>query len=220
MRHAAPVLLGALVLLAYGVAQGVWTDRWHTSRALQEAQAKLDQVPLRVGPWEGRAEELDPREVRQADLRAYVLRRYVHPERGDAVTVLLVCGRPGPVAVHTPEVCFGGAGFGVQTPPARQAVEPPGGEPAEFWAAHFARPRPVLPDVLQVYWSWNSGGAWEAADDPRVHFAPARVLYKLYVVRQQARPNERPADNPVPDFLRQLVPAIDRCLFPAPEPGA
>lgn len=36
---------------------------------------------------------------------------YVHRTNGRAAAAMLMCGRPGPIAVHTPDVCYPGAGY-------------------------------------------------------------------------------------------------------------
>jgi hypothetical protein len=209
-----PVLSAIPLLLAYGVAEGLWTDRWRLSPELEEAPAKLARVPERVGPWRGQELELDPRQAQQAELRAWLLRRYVHRQTGEVLTVLLVCGRPGPVTVHGPEVCYPGAGFVPAGGRVRHEVEAEGlSGPAELWAERYEKGG-ALPEYLQLYYGWNPGGGWVAADRPRFAFARARALYKLYVVRQVSRRDEPAEQDPVPDFLRLFLPEVDRCLFP------
>jgi hypothetical protein len=211
MSRVLPVLAVVPLLLAYGVAEGLWSERWRTSAELEQAPAKLARLPKSVGPWRGEDGELGAREVRQAELRAHLLRHYVHAETGEALTVLAVCGRPGPVAVHSPQVCFGGSGFTPSGPRARHVVRTDGPS-AELWAERYQKSG-AIPEHLEVYYGWNAASGWEAADNPRLRFAGARALYKLYVVRRLARPDEAAADGPVPDFLRLFVPALDDCLF-------
>lgn len=216
MSRLLPVLTVIPLLLAYGVAEGLWSDRWRTSGELEQAPAKLERLPKSLGPWRGEDGELSAREAQVAELRAHLLRCYVHSETGEALTVLAVCGRPGPVAVHSPRVCFGGAGFIPSAPRTRHAVRPDGpGAQAEFWAERYGKAGPI-PEHLEVHYGWNAGAGWEAADSPRLHFARSRALYKLYVVRRLARPDEPAGEGPVPDFLRLLVPVLDECLFGRP----
>jgi hypothetical protein len=212
-----PVLSAIPLLLAFGVAEGLWTDRWSLSPQLARAPERLAQLPRVVGPWQGDDQELDPRQVRQADLRAHLMRRYVHRDSGEALTVLLVCGRPGPIAVHSPEVCYGGAGFVPAGPRTRHAVQAEGlSGPAEFWAERYSRRGAAVPEHLQLYYGWNASGGWSAAEKPRLAFARARALYKLYVVRRLPRPDEPAEQDPIPAFLRLFLPQADRSLFSTP----
>src|SRR4051794_15054151 len=122
MMRLLPVLTAMLLVAAYGIAEGVWTNRWSSADATERAAARLADVPRTVGAWEGTDAPLDPRQVVQAELVGYTMRRYVHRETGASVSVLLVCGRPGPISAHTPEMCYPGAGFAAVAPPERQDV--------------------------------------------------------------------------------------------------
>jgi hypothetical protein len=210
MPRALPVLAAVPLVLAYGLAEGLWTDRWGLSQELEQAPAKLALLPRTVGPWQGQDEELDPRQVARGELRGHVLHRYVHRDTGEALTLLAVCGRPGPIAVHAPEVCFGGSGFTLNGPKAQHTLRSGDGT---FWAGNYSKADSAVPEHLRLYWSWNASGQWEAVENPRLHFARARVLYKLYVTRQLARPDEPEQDDPIPGFLEQLLPPLGRCLF-------
>jgi hypothetical protein len=44
-------------------------------------------------------------------------------------------------------------------------------------------------------------------------FAPRRALYKLYVVRELDAPAGRIEDDPSLEFLRTLLPELERALF-------
>jgi hypothetical protein len=206
-----PIVLALPVLLAYGVTEGLWTDRWGPSPELQQSVPRLAQVPAEVGPWESIDDPLEARHVAKAELHAHLRRRYVNRQTGEELTVLLVCGRPGPIAAHSPEVCFGGAGFDLAE---RRAVPVAGvAGRADFWAGRFDKTAGV-PESLQVYWAWNTGDGWQAVTDPRWSFAGRRALYKLYVVRPMTRPDEPAEKGPIPGFLGVFLPEVNRCLFP------
>jgi Protein of unknown function (DUF3485) len=216
MPRILPVVTVVFLLAAYGVAEGLWSDRWVTSAALSEAPARLASLPLVAGPWKGTDEELDARQILVGELKAHLFRRYVHETTGEGVTVLAVCGRPGPIAVHSPEVCFGGSGFTPKGARVRHKVEADGlSGPAEFWSERYEK-KGALPEYLQIYYGWNDLAGWQAVDNPRLKFAPARALYKVYIVRRLAQPDEAAENNPVPAFLSLLIPQFDRCLAATP----
>src|SRR5262245_15491424 len=201
MPRLVPLLLAIPLVVGYGLAEGRWTDRWAPSPELEQAPAKLARVPKDVGPWKGEDEEIDERTIRQGEIHAYAQRRYTHRSTGEQVTGLLLCGRAGPISVHRPEVCFGGAGYWLMAAAQREGVEAPAlrGE-AEFWRGKFHKPDAGLPEQMQLYWAWNVRGDWVAVDNPRLTFARERALYKLYVLRRLSRPDEPPEDSPVPAF--------------------
>jgi hypothetical protein len=223
MSRFLPVLLCAVLLVGYGLAEGYWTDRWSLSLELAEAPERLAAIPREIGDWQGQDDELDPRQARQGEIRASLLRRYTNRQTGEMVNVLVLCGRPGPIAVHAPEVCLGGAGFAIRGKKARQQIEAPGLSGADaFWVAQFHKPSAAVPEVIQMSWSWNGGGGWQAVENPRLSFARKRLLYKLYVTRTLVRPaasaaaQDSAADGekaPIRDFLKVFLPEVKRALF-------
>src|SRR4051812_1387932 len=106
-----PILAGVVVVGSLGVAHGLLTDRWGASGQLESALAALDRVPARVGGWESKDLEDEPEDMARAGSRGCVSRRYENTRTRESVSVLLVCGRGGPITVHTPDVCYATAGY-------------------------------------------------------------------------------------------------------------
>ena len=106
-----PYVLVLLILVTSGAITGIWTRRWETPPELAARNlASIGLVPETIGDWTGLSQQLDPRVMEIAEIDGYLMRRYVN-DRGDAVSVLLVCGRPGPISVHTPDICYAGIGY-------------------------------------------------------------------------------------------------------------
>jgi hypothetical protein len=208
------------VVVGFGVVEGLGTNRLVPAGTLSAAADRLAGVPLTVGDWEGHAEELDARQAAKAEISGSLMRRYVHRPTGAALSVLVVCGRTGPVAVHPPDVCYAGAGFHTVTPPARHpvALAPPA-PAAEFWVGKFQKSDAATPERLRIYWAWSAAGDWSAPDNPRLAFAGAPVLYKLYVVRPVANLDEPLGTDPAADFLRAFVPELRKAIAPPPPAG-
>jgi EpsI family protein len=212
------VLVVGAVLLVDGYVYGIWTGRWHETQELTTAAARLDLLPQTVGDWQGKSFQLDPAVVEQAEFAGYVLRRYENRRTGVAVTLLVACGRRGPLSVHTPEVCYRGAGFRmVEGDTARQTLDLGSGcTPAEVWQGTFARERDTGPERLRVVWSWYDKGAWTAPENPRWTFAGQAVLYKLYVT-QEFIPRDAATDGKDSlEFLRAFLPEFNRRLAQEP----
>src|SRR5690348_2531079 len=111
-------LVALAVVVASGVAHGLWTGRWGQPHQLEPAVARLGRVPAAVGDWEGRELPLNRQTLAVAEVAGHVSRRYQNSRTGESVLMLLVCGRPGPISVHTPDVCYEGAGYAARTAPA------------------------------------------------------------------------------------------------------
>lgn len=204
----------AIVVLS-GVAQGLWAGRWAVSHELEAAVARIGRIPAPLDDWEGRAVELDPEMIARAEADGHLSRRYRRRRDGAEVSVLLLCGRPGPISLHPPDVCYLGAGYDLVGEPAATRIQPSlGGRPSEFRKAEFRKRTSIVPQGLVVFWSWNGEGAWEGPDDPRLRFAPYRALYKLYVVGAKDPTVPEAGESVVEDFLRRYLPVLDGALFP------
>jgi hypothetical protein len=214
VKRTSLVLAAVAVLILTGYVDGRWSNRWTTSHALADAVARLDRVALDLGDWEGRSMELSKRELDVAELDGYLERNYKNLRTGENISVLLVCGRPGPVAEHTPDVCYIGAGFVQAARPALQTLKPEGGAPeALFREEIYSKGLSNAPSYLRILWSLNATGQWQSPPNPRVAFAPRSFLYKLYVVSESASADES-AGASAKEFTRTLLlPELQRALF-------
>ena len=208
-------LYGAIAaLVSSGVLHGLRTDRWGRSADLSEAAARLESLPMQIGDWEGRPQEIDAHQLEVADVAGYLSRRYVNSKTGDSVTVLLLCGRPGPISVHEPDVCYGAAGYELAKDSKEKIRVSAEGKEAEAWAARFLKLRPT-PESLGILWSWSDGGPWKTPDNPRASFARAGVLYKVYVLRSLNGTPKSLKYDPAGVFFHSLLPELEKCTLHA-----
>lgn len=184
------------------------------SSQLDAAAERVPLVPSVIGAWHGHDEATEDAAFAQAGARTYWMRTYVNQKTKASVLAILMCGRAGKMAVHTPEVCYGGAGFELHDAPAECLFKNERGEKTtQFWTAHFVK-HTGAPKHLRLYWAWNSRGEWEAPGAPRWQFWGEPFLYKLYVSRDtSAGPNLSPQSDPAADFLREFLPVVKTTLF-------
>ena len=215
MSRYAAFLLAVAILLGSGVA---YHSMARDSDQLDAALLRIARVPMVVGDWkaiETPKDEGDDRTFEQAGAKAYWMRSYVNERTDASVLVILMCGRAGKMAVHTPEVCYHGAGFELKDQPAVFDVKHDDTSDAgsRFWTGAFSKRGPTT--GLRLFWAWNARGAWDASPNPRWQFRGEPFLYKLYVSRDVSnrRPMEANAD-PAADLLRVLLPEMNLCLFP------
>src|SRR5260370_30488267 len=205
-----PVLVACVAVIACGVVHGFWSDGWVRATEPTVAAARYAEVPETVGDWEGQA--IDAKSNQGDEITGWLQRRYCNRRTGETVTVALVCGRPGPVAIHTPDVCYGASGYDVGAP---HRVAVPGNK-GEFWTADAVKGSATGDTKLRLYWSWNDGSGWVASDNTRQTFPRSHVLHKLYVLREMA--GQAKDDNePGLKFLQSLVPVLDQTVM---TPGA
>ena len=208
MRRVSLLLVAAGLLLAAGVAHGLRSDRWGSAADAHAAAARVADLPARVGDWEVAVVEVSPQELRVSRAAGITARRYTHRYSRAELVVMVVTGRPGPVAVHTPDVCYTGAGF---VPGPTEVRSLPDG--AKGWTALFTKPGPT-PQSLRITWAWSDGGDWVAETSPRTAFAAAGVLHKLYVVRPAETGDEAAAEAAEVEFLREFLPALRTRVAP------
>ncbi len=217
MKRSLPVVAFGVVILVAGVVNGLWTDRWHPAPEVREAASRLSQIPTRVGDWQGTDLSLTEDEVRAARLTGYCYRRYENVRNGHVVTLLVVCGRPGPISVHTPDVCFTGAGYkmGGAIVPCNVQYGMQGKE-AVFHAVQMNSDESAFQSGIRVLWTWGAGGNWQTPSSPRYTFAKYPSLFKMYVIRSKTEEEVRPEDDPSLAFLRLMLPEVDTALFDTP----
>jgi hypothetical protein len=209
-----PIIVSVFLFIGYGAAEAWWTNRWHDIDFTGPVR-RLDDIPNSLGGWVSEPLKLTEREISIGQIQSYWYRRYVHASTGKVLTVLLVAGSPGPIAAHTPEVCFAGAGYSdVAEPVRRPFSDRATGVSSEFWTMNFRKVDGAFPDPLRVTWSWTADGMWQAAASPRFSFARYPVLYKLYVIQQLTRLDDPDAKDTCDKFLSLLLPELRRRLFP------
>lgn len=190
------------VLVVGGVLHGLLSDRWGPPAMVKEAGARLESLPEVIAGWTATRFEVSERMLQAAGATNVINREYRLSEHDQALRVVIVCGRPGPVSLHPPTVCFPGSGL-------RQA------SPVGFlrWDDHqfarclFADPSSGL--GLLTYWGWSPDGkTWTVPEHPRLTFAHQRRLYKLYLMSTvntelDLTPQQR-------EFVQELLRAIGR----------
>lgn len=201
------IALAAAGVVGVAVVEGMRSNRWGPSEDMREAAARLDRVPREFGDWVGTDSPLDPKVLKAAEAVGSVSRVYTSRRTRDQVAVLLLCGPSGPIGAHTPDVCYGGIGYRCVGRPSSRRLKV-GDSPTSFWSARFEKEPPRDSDPLRVYWAWGTGEDWVASEHPRSDFALRPVLYKLYVVHADHRPDRPAAD----EFLADFIPVVRTAL--------
>ena len=199
------------VLIGSGVVHGLWTDRWSEQSDLSGAAARLEQLPTTIGEWHGTPLEME--KDSNTGLVGLLARRYVHASSGKVVTILLGCGRSGPVCTHTPEVCYAGSGYEVEKPQRFHLTSTTAEAPREFWTARFVKERATGKTNLRIFWSWHGSESWMVADNPRLSFAGEKMLYKMYLIHEMVQPEEPIDSDACVEFMQELLPIFRRTVF-------
>lgn len=204
-----PVVVSAIALVAGGIIPG----RATTARQgdIGAAVSALQALPATIGNWEGTQFEFPTDQLITADVAGCLSRRYVNRVDGNEITLIIFCGRPGPISLHAPTVCFPSAGLNLESDPARCTVSVDGIS-AEFWTGDFVKVDGGVPVRLRTYWAWHGNGAWQIPTNPRLTFASQPYIYKMYVTQAVDGSRANSADDPCRIFIRTILPDLQHVL--------
>jgi hypothetical protein len=212
-----PSVVFVALVLAAGVGQGLQNERWRPSADVEAAALRLENVPVTFGNWRSEPVPLAD-DLTHIGIQGYSSKRYLNNVTGDVVTVLIVCGRPGPISVHTPDVCYGTAGYTAAGDLHLKEIPIAGRKGLSVWAQPFKRPATQSASNIEVNWAWLAGNEWVAPENSRLSFAGYSALYKLYVVRDlpaMASSNKRDSSAL---FMSEFLPALEKVLAPVQSP--
>ncbi len=194
-----------ILILGGGLCHGYLEGRWTKLVTSGDAPDPLVNLPVSCGNWELLKErDLEDSAQRILQCDSSVVRDYVNPATGAQVTVFVAQGPRGPMAVHTPEVCYNSDGIQKMAERVSVKIKTGDGENS-FWKVRFKKQTQGAP-ALEVWYGWSNGNRWQAAKHPRFWFTDS--LYKIQV----AGPPSKPADkqSPIKDFMESFVPSLQQ----------
>lgn len=211
MPRALLIFAALALLVAAAVVEGIRSNRWGASEDLKAAAAKLQNVPPAFGDWTSTENPIDAEILKKAEAVGSVSRVYENKNDKSKVSVLLLCGRSGPIGAHTPDICYAGLGYKMHGGELRKNLAE-----SSYWSGRFEKPNGDA--GLMVTWAWSVDGNWLAAENPRLEFVGHDALYKLYVTRglsQSERTGAPTADSdPTAVFLTEFLPELKKALAP------
>jgi Protein of unknown function (DUF3485) len=199
----AVLLVGTLVT---GWLQGRLTNRWGVQPDMTLAAERL-RLPSEhvVGNWRLKSEtEFAPEVVRVLECPAHISRVYEHRQTGDEVTVGVMLGPPGPISVHTPEICYSSRDFTITGARKRITIEDASGKSHTLWELPLTG-NGLDKSAMRVFYGWSTGTAWEAVAHPRFGFGGMPHLYKIQVAVTSRMASQATDFDPAHDFLSNFL---------------
>lgn len=204
-----------MLLVGAGLWHGRATGRWTPSNALEVVSQRLGQLPAKAGDWIGKPLPVeDEEQFARAGVKAFQQYRYTHRVTGATATVLVVCGKPGPISVHDPTTCYVGAGYVMNAKPRRLDFTA-GGQAHQLWMARFDPPGIDPGQKLEILWGWNSGEGWQAPEMTRWEFAGKPYLFKLYILSDAFATSGPIRASAATELAPVLMPALNGLLLPS-----
>jgi Protein of unknown function (DUF3485) len=218
MKTTFPVI-GFVVLLTCtlgtGWLQGSLTNRWGTPRGANRAADSLPQVSLSgAGNWRVRHETpLSDDALKILQCPAHIGRVYEHQQTGDLVTLMVIIGPPGPVSVHTPDICYVGRDYAVDGDRRKVSIKNAESADHTFWDLPLKNNVDGVP--LRVLYGWSTGTQWEAATYPRIGYGGFSHLYKLQMSVITSPASKATGFDPAENFLESFLPQLQPYLVEA-----
>lgn len=215
------VLLAAT--LAAGWLHGRLTNRWEVPVDSKLVAERLSvPLPVEAGNWKLLVEDKFSDEVvRVLQCPAHINRTYEHQQSGDVATVAVIVGPPGPISVHTPEICYSSREY-TQTGETHK-VSIDGGKNAKhtLWELPFKANKNLKRKELRVFYAWSTGTEWTAAEYPRFSYGGMPYLYKIQLSVTTNPLATNSEFDPGQDFLQNFLPELQSRLveatrYPAP----
>jgi hypothetical protein len=207
------VLAFALTILS-GVLQGRMRNRWGPSPDTVHAADRLAEVPLQFGDWRLLSPgKLDEEAARELECVGYFIRNYKNQVTGDLVNITVLLGPPGPISVHTPEVCFGSRDYKIMGQREEVAIHGADGKDDQFWRLSYKDNNNLRGSMLRVYYAWSAGTRWSASGDPRFKYAGQPYLYKIQLSSPLPVEADLQVDDPCKKFLEEFLPVARKCMI-------
>jgi hypothetical protein len=200
------IILVTVLTIASGIVQGRMSNRWGHSEAMQTAAKIMEKLPTKFGNWQSLSSQEMSEEARnQLECAGYVYRTYKNQNTGEIINMVLLLGPAGPIAVHTPEICYSSRAYKQIAPRECVTLSERSNNKDQFWSLTF-RSTGVNGDLLQVYYAWSTGDCWLAAGNPRFSLAGQPYLYKIQLASSVPFYANLKASDPCKNFLQDILP--------------
>ena len=206
------VVFAFILTILSGILQGRMRNRWGPSPDTLRAAKLLDEIPTKFGDWQLRStEKLGETSEKMLECTGYFVRNYQNQATGELVSATLLLGPPGPISVHTPEICFPTHNYQIMGKREAIAIRDANGREDQFWTLGY-RAKNLRGDMLRVYYSWTDGDRWSADGDPRFKYAGKPYLYKIQLSAPLPAGADLKTDDPCKKFLEDFLPAARKYI--------
>lgn len=209
------VMLAVLVAATAGsgLVQGRLSRRWQTPEDYAPAVKSVADLPKQVGDWEMVEErKLADNVCEMLECMNYVYRTYKHVHSGESVTMALLLGPPGPISVHTPEICYPAKNYKIKADRKKVVIRTRDGKEDAFWTLDL-QSKGVHGTGLRVAYAWRGNAEWDASEQPRFAYLAKPYLYKIQLAAE-SRAGAPIENDAVSRFLADLLPALDGLTKP------
>lgn len=221
LKTLAPIGIGIAIVFVLTVSSTIyaWANwGWFGPQTGEtEAGSRIHEIPKEFGDWKASDDEsLSETDITMLDLSKHLVRRYSNSS-GEQVAVILMVGKTGRLAVHTPAVCFTRGDYKKENDGMRVTFRPPANSESmndnHFWKMTFENQISGR-DVRLFYYALGDGKEWYALENPRFQLSHYRYVYKLQceaVAGLDAKSNNDLIERFLTEFLPVIQPYLSDC---------
>jgi hypothetical protein len=209
-------IFGAVLLAVTVFVTGLWhggvTNRWGPQPNVVAAGKRLSKISTDIGEWRMVADEelrISIAEVLQCE--GYINRKYENLRTGTLIHVFVILGPAGPIAVHTPEVCYPSRDFVIESPRKPIQVQCSDGVVDELWDLRLKRKKQPEASLRSLY-AWTNDAHWRAAKSPRFTYGARPFLYKVQLTGPAPTTEQ---GDPCTEFLAEFLPELRKYMLSA-----
>lgn len=223
MKLTLPIAVVLIVIAMTTVLQGRKSERWpfaeSRTESLQGFSARLDYIPMDVGNWKGTDEEVNQEEFAASNCDKCVSRVYRNEITGESVSVYLVSGVSRHITIHTPDWCYVGAGFEMESEQEPFTMRCGANvKDAEFLTTTFRKEDRLGSNRLRIFWAFTDNGDWKSPRNPKPEYAGRPAMFKVYLITGAGPRMAQAANSPAVAFGEEFLPIANQILF-GPAPG-
>ena len=214
-----PLILGMIIvvvstlLTTYAIG-GNW-GWWGKARsAIRDAGIAIQKIPKSFDDWEAATddEHLDRASIEQLELADHVVRRYTNKVTNETVALIFMVGPTGRLTAHTPQICFGGRNFKMDSRPITVSFSRDeandSAEGKDVFTKVVFRSQSVSGGAKLFYTGVSTGQNWmPLTGSSRYDLQRYRFLYKLQV-EAFAREDQIGENDVIEKFLQDFLPKI------------
>lgn len=184
------------------------------SDGIELSQEQVDLLPDQIDVWTiTKREKISGAALEMLECTANGNLAYRNVDTEANVVVTVMSGPSGPLAAHTPEVCYSSKAYVVDSVPELLEVDLPDGTQCELRVVNLV-PRSDNHEPLTVIYGWNDGSTWKAPAPTwsRAVYAGTQSLVKLQVAiltnGDSSVASTKDRQSQLKQFLNQFIPVL------------